>query len=431
MNRNIIHIAFPAIIANITIPLLGFIDTSIAGHLGNTVYIGAIAVGAMMFNLIYWNFGFLRMGTSGLTAQAFGANDLNEAARLLLRSSALALLISLTILILQYPLQWIALELIGPSPNVTKWAQSYFFVCVWNAPAILIMMAIKGWFLGMQDSTRPMFISIGVNIANIIVSLLAVFVFKMGFIGVAVGTVTASYIGLAFAIILIYRYHSDIIKLINWREALHIRDLKRFFSINSDIFFRSLCLMLVTLFFTARGARSGDVILAANTIIMQLFIMFSYFMDGFAFAGEALVGKYTGSADNDARSRCIRLLFIWGIGIAALFTISYAAGLKPIFYLLTNDQTVINAALDYYWWCIAIPFAGMAAFVWDGVYIGLTATRQMLVSIFIASLSFMAVYYLQPGEADNNRLWLAFITYLAMRGISQTFLYRYVIKKAI
>lgn len=424
MNRKILHIALPAIVANITVPLLGFIDTSISGHLGKTEYIGAISVGSMIFNLIYWNFGFLRMGTSGITAQAYGSRDFQLAGIMLVRAVSLALLIALLVIMLQYPLQWIALTLIAPSAEVHYLAQRYFYICVWNAPAILSMMAIKGWFLGMQDSTRPMYISIVVNVANIVVSLVAVFVLGIGFIGIAIGTVMASYIGLFIAVTFIVQRHGAIFRGFSWREALRLGDMRRFFSVNRDIFVRSVCLMLVTLFFTAQGARSGDVTLAANTIMMQLFIMFSYFMDGFAFAGEALVGRYTGADDTKNRSRCIRLLFGWGFIVASAFTLAYALGLDFIFKLLTDDKAVITTAMGYYWWCVAIPFAGVAAFVWDGVYIGMTATRGMLIAVAGASASYFMLYFLLPGSPDNNRLWLAFITYLAMRGCIQTVLFR-------
>lgn len=423
MNRKILNIALPAIIANITVPLLGFIDTSISGHLGKTEYIGAISVGTMMFNLIYWNFGFLRMGTSGITAQAYGSKDFGLAAHTLVRAVSLALLIAAAVILLQYPLQWIALKAISPSQEVERLALSYFYICVWNAPAILSMMAIKGWFLGMQDSTRPMYISIAVNVANIAASLMAVFVFKLGFIGIAIGTLIASYLGLFLAIFFLFKYHKGIFKDINWQLAIKLGDMRKFFNVNRDIFARSVCLMLVTLFFTAQGARSGDITLAANTIMMQLFIMFSYFMDGFAFAGEALVGKYTGAEDTENRSRCIRHLFYWGTAIAILFTVVYAFCLQPIFSLLTNDTAVTSTAMNFYWWCVAIPFAGMAAFVWDGVFIGMTETSGMLISIAIASATYFGLYFLLPEAPDNNRLWLSFISYLIMRGLAQTLLY--------
>ncbi len=423
MNKSILHIALPAIIANITVPLLGFIDTGFAGHLGKTEYIGAIAVGSMIFNLIYWNFGFLRMGTSGITAQAYGHNDLNLAKNTLIQAVSMALVIAITIILLQYPIKWLAFTIIAPSLEVQTTAETYYKICIWNAPAILSTMAIHGWFLGMQDSTRPMYISIGINIVNIITSIIAVFVCDMGFIGIAFGTLIASYIGLLFSLFLIFQRHKNIFTEINWNEALKLSCLNRFFSINSDIFMRSLCLMLVTLFFTAQGAGAGDTTLAANTIIMQLFILFSYFMDGFAFAGEAIVGKFTGAKDYENQKRCIQHLFVWGFAIAIVFTLIYGTGLQYIFSLITNDSAVINTAMQYKWWCIAIPFAGMAAFIWDGVFIGLTATRGMLISVFCASCVYFALFYLLPGTCDNHRLWLSFISYLALRGTIQTLIY--------
>lgn len=427
MNKSILHIALPAIIANITVPLLGIIDTGISGHLGKTEYIGAISVGTMMFNIIYWNFGFLRMGTSGITAQAYGSRDFVQAATTLVRAAALALLIALAIIVLQFPIQWIALEAIAPSPEVHALAQRYFYICVWNAPAILATMAIHGWFLGMQDSTRPMFISIAVNVSNIIASLVAVFVLDLGFIGIAVGTLIASYLGLLLGLFFILKQHKSILKGINLQEALRLTDMRRFFSVNRDIFVRSVCLMLVTLFFTSQGARSGDITLAANTIMMQLFILFSYFMDGIAFAGEALVGKFTGAGDIDSRSKCVRMLFGWGFGIAIIFTLAYAFGLDCIFAMLTDDTSVITYATAFHWWCVAIPLASVAAFVWDGIYIGLTATRGMLIAIATASASYFTVFFLLPEALGNHRLWCAFIAYLAMRGITQTLLYRKIV----
>lgn len=423
MNKNILNIALPAIITNITVPLLGFIDTGISGHLGETEYIGAISVGTMIFNLIYWNFGFLRMGTSGITAQAYGSEDFHLAGATLVRAVFLSLFISFTIIILQYPIQWIAFSLIAPSLEVQALARTYFYICVWNAPAILTTMAIHGWFLGMQDSTRPMYISISINIVNIIASATAVFICDMGFVGIAIGTLIASYIGLFFSVFFVLKRHKTILRHINWAKSLKLGNMSQFFNVNRDIFLRSVCLMLVTLFFTAQGARSGDLTLAANTIIMQLFILFSYFMDGFAFAGEALVGKYTGAGDYANRSRCVRLLFGWGIAISIVFTLLYSTALHDIFNLLTNDTAVIATAMDYKWWCLTIPFAGVAAFVWDGVFIGMTATRGMLISIICASIAYFGTFFLLPGTIDNHRLWLAFITYLAMRGVTQSIIY--------
>ena len=425
MNRRILGIAIPAIIANITVPLLGLIDLSIAGHLGSAECIGAIAVGSMMFSLVYQNFGFLRMGTSGITAQAFGSGDMHAAAITLMRAMLLASGIGIAILIMQYPLQWLVLLAIGPSPEVLHLAKSYFFICVWGAPAILLMMSVKGWLLGMQDSRSPMIISISVNVANVIASVTAVYVLKMGFIGIACGTLISEYIGLAIALYIILRRHSNILHSVRLAETVERGTLGRFFSVNRDIFLRSVCLMTVTLSFTAIGARSGDLILATNAMMMQMFLLISYFMDGFAFAGEALVGRYYGAHDYGTLRRCIRHLFGWGCVVMAVFAMAYGIFATQIFGILTDDASVIATATVYRWWCIAIPLASMAGFVWDGVFIGLTATRGMLVSIAVACVSFytLNIIPLYYGTHSNHWLWLAFVGYLAMRGIVQTIYY--------
>lgn len=423
MNKRILAIALPSIITNVTVPLLGLIDITIAGHLGRTEYIGAIAVGAMMFNLIYWNFGFLRMGTAGMTAQAYGSGDLGAAASVLVRAVALAAAVAATILVLQVPLQWMLLHMVGPSPQVTEIARTYFYICVWGAPAILIDYAIKGWFLGMQDSRTPMFMAIGINIVNIVTSLAAVYLLDMGFSGIPVGTVVAEYAGLAYGAVVIYRRHGHLLRGISWRRSLVASEMRRFFSVNADIFMRSVCLMAVNLFFVSVGARSGDVTLAVNALIMQLFTLFSYFMDGFAFSGEALVGRYAGARDSVSLRRCVGHIFGWGAGVAAVFTVTYMSAAEYIFGFITDDKVVIAEALRYHWWCVAIPLAGMAGFVWDGVYIGLTATRQMLLTIVISTAAFFTLYYTVPESWGNDRLWLAFVSYLAMRGLSQTVVY--------
>lgn len=425
MNRRILAIALPSIVTNITVPLLGLIDITIAGHLGRTEYIGAIAVGAMMFNLIYWNFGFLRMGTAGMTAQAFGRGDHKGAAHVLLRAVSLAAAIAAAILVLQVPLQWLLLGVIDPSPEVTDFAEQYFYICVWGAPAMLIDMAIKGWFIGMQDSRTPMFMAIGINVANLVISLSAVFLFDMGFRGIPAGTVAAEYAGMAYGIAVIVRRHRHLLHHLDLRNTFATGEMRRFFGINSDIFLRSACLMAVNLFFVSVGARSGDVTLAVNALIMQLFTLYSYFMDGFAFSGEALAGRYAGAHDRKSLHSCIRHIFGWGAGVAALFTMAYAFGAEFIFGLITDNAAVVAAALQYHWWCVAIPVAGMAGFVWDGVYIGLTATREMLITILLSCLTFFALYFAMPASMGNDRLWLAFVAYLAMRGLSQTAVYRY------
>lgn len=421
-SQRILHIAIPSIISNITVPLLGLIDVTIVGHLGSASYIGAIAVGGMLFNMIYWIFGFLRMGTSGLTAQAYGAHDLKEITRILLRSTGISLMLALALLILQYPIRLIAFELIDTSAEVQQLATLYFHICIWGAPATLGLYSFSGWFIGMQNSRFPMFIAITQNIVNIVASLLFVFVFGMKVEGVALGTLIAQYAGLFMAYLLWLRYYRPLRKYISRKQLFTHDAMKRLFQVNRDIFLRTLCLVAVTVFFTSTGAAFGDVVLAVNTLLMQLFTLFSYIMDGFAYAGEALTGKYIGAGNRQELQRTIRHLFGWGIALSLAFTLLYGIGGKEFLGLLTNEQSVISASGDYFYWVLAIPLAGFAAFLLDGICIGATSTHIMLKAMVVASGSFFLIYYSLHNVLHNHALWLGFIVYLALRGIMQALL---------
>lgn len=431
MNREILRIALPAIVTNVTVPLLGLIDTAIAGHLGQTECIGAIAVGSMMFGLVYQNFVFFRMGTSGLTAQAYGGKKMTESALTLMRSLMLAVLIGVVLIALQYPLQLIVLLAVGASGEVATLAQSYFYIVIWGAPAILMTMSIKGWFLGMQDSRTPMLLSIFVNLANIVASLVAVFVLRKGFVGIACGTIVAEYAGLVLALLLVFGKRHEAraaLRSVKLADVLMIGSLRRFFTVNRDIFLRSVCLMAITLTFTSLGAREGDVILAANALMIQLFLLISYFLDGFAFAGEALVGKYLGAGEMSSMRRCINWLFVWGVAIMVVCAVIYGVFARGIYGLLTDDPAVVATAMDYRLWCIALPVMGMAGFVWDGIFIGMTATRGMLIAIAISATVFFVICFLPYGAMTNHRLWAAFISYLAVRGLAHTAYYQIVLR---
>lgn len=422
-DRQILHIALPSIVSNITVPLLGLIDVSIVGHLGAASYIGAIAVGGMLFNMIYWLFGFLRMGTGGLTAQAYGRHDLQEVTRILLRSLSISLLLALALLLLQYPIRNIAFMCMNTSEEVRQLATLYFHICIWGAPATLGLYGFTGWYIGMQNSRFPMFIAITQNIVNIAASLFFVFVLKMKVEGVALGTLVAQYAGLGMACLLWLAYYRPLRKYLRQKALFDRTEMKRFFQVNRDIFFRTLCLIAVTVFFTSTGAAYGDVVLAVNALLMQLFTLFSYFMDGFAYAGEALTGKYIGAKDNQSLRLTIRHLFKWGIALSLLFTLLYGAGGKSFLGLLTNDTSVISASEEYIYWVLAIPLAGFSAFLLDGICIGATATHLMLRSMLVASASFFLLYYGLHDTLGNHALWMAFIVYLALRGIVQAFYY--------
>lgn len=425
IDRQILNIALPSILSNITVPLLGLVDVAIVGHLGATSYIGAIAVGGMIFNLIYWIFGFLRMGTTGLTSQAYGADNKKEIGLLLQRSLGISFVIAGLFVCLQVPICQVALKLIQPSAEVQSLATTYFHICIWGAPAMLGLYSLTGWFIGMQNSKIPMWIAICQNVVNIIASLCLVYLCDMKVEGVALGTLIAQYAGFGMAIALLLKHYRKDANLLYFTKKLWNKSaLMRFFQVNRDIFLRTLCLVSVTLFFTATGAKQGEVILAVNTLLMQLFTLYSYIMDGFAFAGEALAGRYLGEGNRQELRQTIRHLFGWGGVVTLLFTLLYIIGGEGFLGLLTDEQSVITASGDYFPWAVAIPLAGMAAFVWDGIYIGCTYTRGMLLSMLCAATAYFLIYFTLCNTLDNHALWLAFISYLLIRGIAQTLLIR-------
>lgn len=435
-DRQILLIALPSIVANITVPLLGMIDVAIVGHMGSPVYIGAVAVGSMIFNLVYWLFGFLRMGSSGMTSQALGRRDFAEVTRILTRSTTIAFSIALLLIILQIPMKWASFALIGPTEDVAPYAETYFHIVIWGAPAVLGLYSLSGWFIGMQNTRFPMFISIIQNIVNILTSLMLVYGFGMRIEGVALGTVIAQYAGFIVALGLIVRYYgrlfrgvrSDVCRRVFSLHTPH-SSLLEFFQINRDIFLRTLCLVAVNLYFTSAGARQGAVILSVNTVLMQLYLFFSYFMDGFAYAGEALGGRAYGAKNATAFHETLRRLWMWTLVVTVGYTLLYIVGGRWIVSLLTDEPQVLEVSREYLWWAWLIPAAGCVAFIWDGVFIGLTATRGMLVSSFLSTLTFFAICHISfliPHSSllENHFLWLAMIVYLAMRGVLQTIWYR-------
>lgn len=418
-DRQILKLAIPAIVSNITVPLLGLVDLAIVGHIGNETLIGAIAVGSMIFNVIYWVFGFLRMGTSGLTAQALGRGDHIAIRSLLAQSILIGFAIALFFVVFQVPVRWIALAVMHPSAEVIPYVRTYFNICIYGAPAMLCLYGISGWFIGMQDTHSPMVVSISQNVINILASFILVFVFRLRIEGVAFGTLIAQWCGLALALLL----------LKGKRRFLQINSIRSFnftllsflsfLKVNRDIFLRTLFLVAVFLFFTSAGARQSDMILSVNTLLMTFFTLFSYFMDGFAFAGEALCGKTFGANDRGAFQAVCRCLFLWGGGMVVIFTATYALGGSTFLNLLTDKPQVIEAAKAYLPWVYAIPIAGVAAFVYDGIFIGITATRGMLITCALASLVFFLLFFLLFPMMGNHALWLSLVTYLALRGIFQ------------
>lgn len=424
MNKEILRLAVPNIITNITVPLLAMADTAIAGHLPSSLYIGAVSAAGVIFNFLYWNFSFLRMGTSGFTAQAVGANNEKECVNVLMRALVTAFSAGIILIILQSFIFKAAFFFLQASPQIQDYAAEYFFVYIWSAPFALAMFAMTGWFIGMQNAKAPMAISISANILNIISSLFFVFVLKLGIKGIALGSLAAQIFAFALSFFIWFKFYGKLKKHISAEVFKSVRDFAAFFKVNRDIFIRSFALIMVTVFFTSVSAKSGDIYLSANSLLMQFFILFSYIMDGFAFAAEALSGKYFGARNYEKLGFIIRKIFIWGIVLSHIFTVVYAFFAGGILNLLTDKPDVISAALKYKTWAVLVPIAGFAAFLWDGVFVGITASKQMRNAMLCAAAGFFGLYFLSASKLGNNALWLSFLVYLVVRGLAQWILYR-------
>lgn len=428
INRQIFRLAIPSILANITIPLVGLVDTAIVGHIASATAIGGIAIGTMLFDLLYWNFGFLRVGTSGMTAQAFGRENRVECARLFSQSISIALIGALIIWLLQWAFVNIVLMLVPCSLEVATFAREYFFIRIWAAPATLSLMAFKGWFIGMQDTISPMIIDIVVNIINMAISYVLAVYTPLAALGVAYGTVVAQFSGLLVAIILMlvrYRYVWKGESLL--RLAFDGKGMRQLLSLNSNLFIRSLCFMIVYVGFTSLASKYGDVELAVSTIMMKLFMLFSYFVDGFAYAGEALVGKHIGAFSPSQKeqgltsiNQLIRLLFIWSLLVGFIFTLLFAIGSMSCYRAMTSDTTVLARLVEYTPWLIAMPIVSTLAFMWDGVYTGATAGKQIRNGMIYAAIAFI-LGYLLTSSLGPQAIYIGYFAHLAARVLYLTF----------
>ena len=430
LNSQILRLAIPSILANITIPLVGLVDTAIVGHIANATAIGGIAIGTMLFDLLYWNFGFLRVGTSGMTAQAFGRGDRVECARLLSQSIGIALIGAALIWLIQWLFVNLVLMLVPCSPEVANFAREYFFIRIWAAPATLSLMAFKGWFIGMQDTVSPMITDILVNVVNMAVSYVLAVYTPMGALGVALGTVIAQVTGLTMAIILLLAKYRHLWQgLSPVRLAFDGQGMRRLLSLNGNLFVRSLCFMVVYVGFTSLASNYGDVELAVSTIMMKLFMLFSYFVDGFAYAGEALVGKEIGlnheagirNYDKSDISRVVRLLFAWSLGVGVLFTLIFGLWSGAFYHAMTSDSIVLSRLAHYTPWLIAMPIVSTLAFMWDGVYAGATAGKQIRNAMIYAALGFVICYVATYWWLGIQGLYIAYFAHLAARVLYLTF----------
>ena len=404
INRGILKLAIPSILANITVPIVGMVDIAIAGHLDTNAatLIGGIAIGTMLFDLLYWNFGFLRVGTGGLAAQAYGREDRQECARILTRSVGIAFSCALLLIAVQWLFIKAAFLVVDCTSEVQELASRYFFIRIWAAPATLGLMAFKGWFIGMQDSVSPMAVDLIVNGMNVLRSFVLALGIPawgyegLGFSGIAAGTVVAQYSGLLTALLIVlFKYYRTTISLLDRNDLGNLfrgLETRRFFVMNTELFVRSLCFIAIYIGFTVISARYGNLLLAVSSIMMKLLMIFSYFTDGFAYAGEAMTGRFIGAKDEVNLRQTVKWTFVWSMSIALIFMVIYQFGGLSLLKMMTSDMKVVEASVGYLPWLLLMPVIGCAAFTWDGIYIGATASREIRNSMLWAVVAFAAVW---------------------------------------
>ena len=421
INREVVRLAVPSILANITVPLVGLVDTAVSGHLGDASLIGGIAIGTMLFDLLYWNMGFLRVGTGGITAQAYGRGDRKAAIGTFSQGIATALAVSLLLLVLQWGFVELMLRLVPCSPEVGQVARQYFYIRIWAAPATLSLFVFKGWFIGMQNTVFPMITDLWVNIVNMLASWLLSFYTPLGIKGIAYGTLIAQWTGLLLAVLMMRSRYRDLLQSTTILHSMKWKYFKRFFSINSQLFVRSMMMLVVYEGFTILAVRFGDVELAVSSVMMHLFMLFSYFVDGFAYAGEAMTGRFIGERNALALRQTVKYVFLWGAVIGLLFTLLYAVFPRTVIGLLTDNAEVITASEPYLPWLLLMPLLSCAAFIWDGIYIGATAARQLMLCMIWAAALFLATFFLCEPHFGPQALYIAYFTNQAVRSLYLTF----------
>lgn len=419
MDRTILRLAIPNIVSNLSIPLLSAVDAALMGHLpGAEAYLSAIAIATGIFNFIYWGFGFLRMGTTGLTAQAFGAQDQRESMLILGRGMLVAIGGGLLVMLFQAPLAQVGFWFMDPAPEAAVIARDYYDVRIYAAPATLSLYVLHGWFLGRQNAFFPMVLSIVANVTNIGLNLWFVEGMGMAAEGIAWGTVGAQYLSLLIAVGYWWKKYRGLLQHFDRKLMLQARAMGRFFAVNSDIIVRTMCLVFVFNYFIAASGDFGMQIQSGNSLLLQLLFIMSYLVDGFAFTAESLVGKYKGASDQKNLTKAIRRIFIWGIGIAVLFSLSYGLGGGWLLGLFTDDAKVLEVARQYLPWMIAMPVIASFSFIWDGIYLGATASAPMRNSMLISTALFFLSWWIASFYLANDALWLGMAVFMGVRGIT-------------
>ena len=424
MNKEILKLAIPNIITNITIPLLGLVDIALLGHLNSPLYLAAVALGSTIFNILYWGMSFIRMSTTGFTSQAYGAKNDKEIAFNLNRSVIIGVIIGILLILMQQIISNISFSFLDAEPKAKEFARDYFLIRIWAAPASLSLYGFYGWFIGMQNSKFPLIIAISINIINIIISYILIYHFNFNSNGAAIGTVIAQYFGVIISSLLIYSKYTKYLKIRYLISSFKKSAFAELFKVNANIFLRTLGIMLVMSFFTISSAKKSTLVLDANTVLFQFFIFFSYYIDGFAYATESLSGKYKGSGSSSYFNELVKKMFLWSFYSSIAFSITYILLGNNIIKILTSQIEIINYANKFIYWIWVIPILSFSAFIWDGVFVGITASKEMRNSMLISALLiFFPCYYIFESSIGNNALWLALSMFMLGRGIIQTFLF--------
>jgi MATE family multidrug resistance protein len=416
--RQVLSVSLPIVLSNVTTPLLGVTNTAAIGRLGEAHLIGAVAIGAIVFSLMFWAFGFLRMGTTGLTAQADGSGDAREVGAILLRALLIAAVAGAGLILLQKPAEWLAFSFIEASPAVEAEARRYFAIRIWSAPFTLANYALLGWFIGLGRTRLALFTQLGLNGLNIVLNVALVSGLGWSVQGVAFGTLIAEAVAAGGSLWLASRTLQARKSGLPWRLALDGDGLRRMIVVNADLMIRTLCLLFAMTFFTAQAARGGDVILAANEILLQFINLSAYLLDGFAFAAEVFTGRAIGAAKRARFRAAVRLSSICAASVAAAVSLVFAASGGALIDAMTTNAEVRAAARLYLPWAVAGPLAGVACFQLDGIFIGATRTAEMRNMMLISLAAFLASWAALTPLFGNHGLWASLIVFSIMRAIT-------------
>ncbi len=421
MNRQILRLAIPNIISNISVPLISAVDTMLMGHL-SVSHLAALGSGAMIFVFLYGSFGFLRMGTTGITAQAYGDQDDKLIANTLSRAIMIALFIALVLIVFQTPILSLASYLMNIDDAYAAKVDAYFHIRIMTAPAVLLQFALMGWFFGLQNAIIPLLMTLFINIINILFSVYFVNHLHMGIEGAAYGTLIAQYAGVVFGVIMIRRYHV-ILQFISYHESFEKAKILRFFHVNKDIFIRTLALTFVLAYFYSQSAKHSESTLAVMVLLLQFLIWMSFAVDGFANAAESLAGRYYGAKEWVLFDKAVKFSFYWGAGFALLFSLVYGLAGERILHLYTNQEALITAALPYMWLVSLMPVLSFGAFIWDGIFIGMTASKAMRDAVLLSMALFLAVFHMSKTIDYNWALWGSFVLFFLFRTLIQSWMF--------